>query len=63
MRNLRWIAVGPAALGVVFLLIALSWTEWPQFFVGVGLLALAALVWRGFAGEWRPLPPEPKHLG
>ena len=52
MRILRWLAVFPAALGVVFLFFALIWTEWPQFFVGVGLLALAAVVWRVFAGYW-----------
>jgi hypothetical protein len=61
MRNLRWLAVGPAALGLVFLLVALAWTEWPQFFVGVGLLVLASVVWRVFAGEWLPSATQPKH--
>jgi hypothetical protein len=52
MRILRWLAVIPAALGLVFLFFALVWTEWPQLLVGVALLALAALVWRVFAGYW-----------
>lgn len=61
MRNLRWLAVGPAALGLVFLFFGLAWTEWPQVFVGVGLLVLASVVWRGFAGEWLPSAAQPKH--
>jgi hypothetical protein len=52
MRILKWVAVIPAALGVVFLFFAVVWTVWPQFLVGVGLLALAAVVWRVFAGYW-----------
>jgi len=44
MNNLKWLAVVPAALAVVFLLVGLTWTEWPQFLLGVGLLGLAA--WR-----------------
>ena len=54
MRKLRWLAIAPAALALVFLLVALLWTEWPQFFVGLGLLGVAAAIWRGFAGEWLP---------
>jgi hypothetical protein len=46
MNNLKWLAVVPAALAVVFLLVGLTWTEWPQFLLGVGLLGLAAGVWR-----------------
>jgi hypothetical protein len=54
MHNLKWLAVVPAALALLFLLVALAWSEWPQFLVGVGLLGLAAVVWRAFAGEWLP---------
>jgi hypothetical protein len=54
MTNLKWLAVVPAALALLFMLVALAWTEWPQFLVGVGLLGLAAVVWRAFAGEWLP---------
>ena len=61
MRNLRWLAVGPAALGLVFLFVGLLWTEWPQFFVAVGLLVFASGVWRVFAGEWLPSPAQPRH--
>jgi hypothetical protein len=61
MRNLRWLAVGPAAFGLVFLFVGLLWTEWPQFLVGVGLLVLASVVWRVFAGEWLPSPAHAEH--
>jgi hypothetical protein len=63
MHNLRWLAAGPAVLGLLFLFVALTWTEWPQLFVGVGLLVLASVVWRSFAGEWLPMSAQPKHPG
>jgi membrane protein implicated in regulation of membrane protease activity len=56
VRSLKWLAVVPAVLGLLFLWAALTWTEWPQLFVGLGLLVLAAVVWRAFAGEWLPSP-------
>ena len=52
MARLRWLALVPMTFGLAFLFIALTWTEWPQFFAGAALLAFAAIVWRGFAGEW-----------
>jgi len=61
MRHLRWLASAPAVLGLLFLWAALTWTEWPQLFVGLGLLVLASVVWRVFAGEWLPssAPSQP----
>jgi hypothetical protein len=52
MESLKWLGAVCAALGIVFLFFALTWTEWPQLFVGAGLLALGAVVWRIFAGLW-----------
>ncbi len=52
MRQIRWVAVVPLLLGVVFLLVALAWTEWPQFFTGMILVIAAAALWRLFGGSW-----------
>lgn len=52
MAGLKWLGAACAALGIVFLFFALTWTEWPQFFVGVALLAVGAALWRIFAGSW-----------
>lgn len=52
MQNLKWLGALGAAVGIVFLLFALLWTEWVQFFVGAGLLVAGAAVWRAFDGRW-----------
>lgn len=52
MRALRWIAVVPPVLGLLFVLVALLWTEWPQFFVGVLLVVAGAALWRVIGGSW-----------
>ncbi len=52
MRYLRWLAVVPGVLGLVFLFFGLLWIGVVQLFVGVGLLALASVLWRMFGGEW-----------
>ena len=52
MRHLRWLAVVPLILGVLFLFFALAWTEWPQFFIGVVLVLAAASLWRLVGGSW-----------
>jgi hypothetical protein len=55
VKQLRWLAVAPLALGIVFLFVAMLWTELVQFGVAVALFVGAASVWRVFAGRW---PPE-----
>ncbi len=55
MHNLRWLAVLPAALGAVFLIVALLWMSWPQLVAGLGLLVLASVLWRVFDGRWLPV--------
>ena len=61
LRDLRWLAVVPAVLGLLFLFVALLWTAWTQFYVGVGLLALASVIWRTFAGDWPLSSAGSKH--
>jgi hypothetical protein len=55
VKQLRWLAVIPFTLGVLFLFVALLWTEVVQFALAVTLFVVAAGVWRAFAGRW---PPE-----
>jgi hypothetical protein len=52
VKHLRWLAVGPLALGIIFLFIAMLWWEEAQLAVAVALFAAAAGVWRAFAGTW-----------
>ena len=52
MKHLRWLSVAPLALGIVFLFVAATWWEEAQLGVAVGLVAIAAGVWRAFAGNW-----------
>jgi hypothetical protein len=52
VKHLRWLAVAPLALGIIFLLVAMLWWEEAQLAVAVGLFAVAAGVWRAFAGAW-----------
>ena len=53
LRILRWLALVPTALGVVFLFFAGLWGGCGRpLLVGIGLLIVAALVWRVFAGFW-----------
>ena len=54
MKPLRWLAIVPLALGILFLLVAIMWTELVQAAVAVALFLVAAAVWRGFAGRWPP---------
>jgi hypothetical protein len=39
---------------VLFLLVAMLWTELVQFGVAIALFVTAASVWRAFAGRWAP---------
>ena len=60
MRNLRWLALAPAALGVVLLFFTLLWTEW-AWLGWVALLAVASVViWRVAAGSWPKLSVRAK---
>ena len=52
MRYLKWIAVPPALLGLVFLFFGLIWTGVVQLFAAAGLFVLAGLIWRATTGEW-----------
>jgi hypothetical protein len=52
VKHLRWLAVAPLALGILFLLVALMWWEGAQFAVALALFVVAAGVWRAFAGTW-----------
>jgi hypothetical protein len=55
MRNLRWLALAPFALAVIFLVVAVLWTEIGPFLVSAALVGVAAIVWRVFAGRWPSL--------
>ena len=52
LRTLRWLAIVPAAPGLYGVLMGLLWTSLAVFFWGIGLLLVALVIWRGFAGEW-----------
>ena len=52
MQNLKWLGALSAAIGIFFWFWALLWTEWVLFFVGAGLLAVGAALWRAFDGRW-----------
>ena len=52
MPHLKWIALAPAALGIIFLFFGILWTGAVQLLAAAGLLVLAACIWRVFAGEW-----------
>jgi membrane protein implicated in regulation of membrane protease activity len=55
VKHLRWLAVAPLVLGILFLFVAMLWTSVVQGVAAVALFAIAAGVWRAFAGRW---PPE-----
>jgi hypothetical protein len=46
-RIVQVLAVVIGFFAVIFLLVGLSWTEWPQTMVGLALAVVAALVWIG----------------
>ena len=48
---LRWLAVIPIAIAVIFLFFGVIWTELPQILVGLGLLAVGAGIWILFARD------------
>lgn len=52
MRYLKWTAVAPALLGLIFLFFGLIWLGVVQLIVAAGLFALAGLIWRATTGEW-----------
>ncbi len=52
MRALRFLAIVPLALGLWVLAASLLWTEWVWLLYVVGLFAVAAAMWRVFAGRW-----------
>ena len=56
MRNLRWVALAPFAIGLVFLFFGLAWTAATQFIVGMLLVAAAACLWRLLGGSWELRP-------
>ena len=53
MHHLKWIALAPAAVGIIFLFFGIIWTGAVQLGAAAGLLALAACIWRVFAGQWQ----------
>ena len=56
VRNmLRWLALVPASIGLVFLVVAVLWTELVQLVAAGALLAIATAVWRTCDGSW-PAP-------
>jgi hypothetical protein len=52
VKHLRWLAIAPLALGIAFLFVGILWWEEVQLAVAVALFAVAAVVWRAFAGTW-----------
>lgn len=52
MRNIKWIAVPIAALGLIFLFFGLLWAGAVQLAVAAALLAVAAAIWRRMTGSW-----------
>lgn len=58
MAILKWLGILPAAFGVVMLFWALMWTALVFVFIGLGSLAVAAVIWRVFDGEWPLMPAK-----
>lgn len=58
MKELKWVGAASIALGLVFWLFALLWTEWVQFFVGAALVVVGAAVWRVLNGGWPLVKPS-----
>lgn len=52
VKQLRWLAIAPLALGILFLLVAMMWWEEAQLAVALALFVVAAGAWRAFAGTW-----------
>ncbi len=53
---LRWLAVLPLVPAAPFLFFGLLWLAPVQLGVGLGLVLVAAALWRLFAGEWNAWP-------
>lgn len=53
MQKLKWIALVPAGLGLIFLFFGLIWSGAVQLGAAAGLLVLAACTWRAFSGQWQ----------
>jgi hypothetical protein len=58
MAILKWLGILPAAFGVVMLFWALMWTALVFVFWGLGSLAVGAVIWRVFDGEWPLMPTK-----
>lgn len=52
----RWLAVIPLVPAAPFLFFGLAWLAPVQLLVGLGLILLAAVLWRVFAGKWNAWP-------
>jgi len=52
MSGLRWLAIVPLVVGLWILVFALIWTELGLVLLAIAFIAVAAVVWRAFAGTW-----------
>jgi hypothetical protein len=52
MRALRWLAIAPLVVGLWILVFALIWTELGLVLLAIAFIAVAAIIWRAFAGTW-----------
>lgn len=51
VAHLRWAAIPVAIPGLIFGFFGLAWMSPAPGMIGVGILAVSALIWRGFGGR------------